>query len=135
MQGKVNTCAKMKSKYYEKGALSYKSIWKFSGQTEQLFRNVTKKAVVGNHAWWRPLLSRCTACNIECHWRKCSSNIFSSNQFEITHNFYPTGGTTAISCPFSYHIYSAVIPRQANKNSTACKNPYTFSHYYWKDFE
>ena len=75
-----------------------------------------------NHAWWRPLLSRCTACNLEPHLRKASSNVFSSNLFEITHNFYPTGWTTAIRCPLSYHVYSAVIPRQVNINSNALLN-------------
>ena len=75
-----------------------------------------------NHAWWRPLLSRCTACNLEPHSRKASSNVFSSNLFEITHNFYPTGWTTAIRCPLSYHVYSAVIPRQVNINSNALLN-------------
>ena len=29
-----------------------------------------------------------------------------------SHNFYPTRGTTAISCPLSCQFYGAVIPHQ-----------------------
>ena len=83
-------------------------------QLEQLFWNVPKKAVLrflGKHAWRRPLLSRCTASCLERYYRKTSSNRLSCDLFEITRNFYSTHGTTAISCPLSYHFYCVLIPR------------------------
>ena len=52
------------------------------------------------------------ASSLERYYRKTSSNIFSCNLFEITHNLYSTRVTTAISCPLSYHVYCVVIPRQ-----------------------
>ena len=77
-----------------------------------MFRNKAVLKFLGKHAWQRPLVSRCTDCSLERYWKKTSSKIYSSDLFEITHNFCPTRGTTATSCPLSYHAYWTVIPRQ-----------------------
>ena len=87
-------------------------------QLEQLLWNVPKKAVLrflGKHAWRRPLLSRCTGSSLERYYRKPSSNILSSDLFEITRNFCSTRRTTAISFPLSYHVYCVVTPPRQYK--------------------
>ena len=70
MQGKVNTYAKMKSKYCKKGVVSCKSmqklVWLNSlNSYSEMFRKKAVLKFLGKHAWRRPLLSKFTACSLE----------------------------------------------------------------------
>ena len=103
----------MKSKYCKKGENMRKFVWPNSQNSySEIFRKKAILKLLGKHAWQIPLLSSFTAYSLELYWRKTSSNIFSWDLLEITHNFYPTSGATTISCLLSYHVYCAVIPHQ-----------------------
>ena len=90
-QGKVNTKAKVKSKYYKERVESCKNIQKLIwlnswNSCAEMFRKIATLKFLGKHAWCRPFLFRCTAYSLERYWRQTTSQIFSCEFFEITHN-------------------------------------------------
>ena len=96
-------------------------------------RKCYKKTIIwflGKHVWRRALLSRCTASTLERYYRKTSSNIFSSDLWEITGNFYSTCGTTAIGYPLLAIGYPWLY--FANVNSNVLPNAIICEVYHWQ---
>ena len=111
---KENTYAKMQSKYCQSGIESCVMQKLVQPNNLNIYYEIFgEKAVfkfLRRHAWQRHSYQVYSLLLGTLLMKNVIKDIFLRPTWDC--NFYPTRGTTVISCPLSYHVYCAVIPHQ-----------------------